>query len=236
MKPSSVSTSSATAMHGRCSRPLHARPTVSGSRLASPTSHCATPCWSRSSSPRSMSCRAAGPRQRSRLGIWRCSPSATAIPPDCGRRHQGWARPRAAGPLRVRHDRRRRGCGRRAPRCAPEGSLLPAVDAASSHRAPRRAVQRGRADQRRLRRGDVAEAMRRTPDEFADRFCLAGTPEEVAERIRADILPAGFEHVSLALSDAEIPRAWAGTDIPGRRTISQQVQLIADRLLSLLPA
>ena len=38
-------------------------------------------------------------------------------------------------------------------------------------------------------RGDVAEALRRTPDELADRFCLAGTPEEVAARISADILP-----------------------------------------------
>src|SRR6478609_2702173 len=32
-------------------------------------------------------------------------------------------------------------------------------------------------------RGDVADALRRTPDELADRFCVAGTPEEVAERI-----------------------------------------------------
>ena len=83
-------------------------------------------------------------------------------------------------------------------------------------------------------RGDVAEALRRTPDELADRFCIAGTPEEVAERIRRDILGAGFEHVALALADAEIPRAWAGVEIPGLPTLSEQVRLVADRVLPLV--
>lgn len=83
-------------------------------------------------------------------------------------------------------------------------------------------------------RGDVADALRRTPDELADRFCIAGTPEEVADRIRRDILPTRFNHISLALADAEIPRAWAGTEIPGLPTLSEQVKLIAQRLLPLL--
>jgi 5,10-methylenetetrahydromethanopterin reductase len=83
-------------------------------------------------------------------------------------------------------------------------------------------------------RGDVADALRRTPDELADRFCVAGTPEEVAERISREFLPAGFNHVSLALADAEIPRAWAGTEIPGLPTLSEQVRLIADRVIPLV--
>ena len=83
-------------------------------------------------------------------------------------------------------------------------------------------------------RGDVAEALRRTPDEIADRFCIAGTPEEVAERIRCDVFGAGFGHVALALADAEIPRAWAGVEIPGLPTLSEQVRLVADRVLPLL--
>jgi len=41
-------------------------------------------------------------------------------------------------------------------------------------------------------RGDVVDALRRTTDELADRFCIAGTPEEVAERINRDMLPVGF--------------------------------------------
>ena len=80
-------------------------------------------------------------------------------------------------------------------------------------------------------RGDVAEALRRTPDDLADRFCIAGTPEEVADRINREFLPAGFNHVALALADAEIPRAWAGIEIPGLPTLSEQVRLIAERVL-----
>jgi 5,10-methylenetetrahydromethanopterin reductase len=83
-------------------------------------------------------------------------------------------------------------------------------------------------------RGDVAEALRRTPDELADRFCIAGTPEEVAARIRDEIVPAGFNHVALALADAEIPRAWAGLEIGGLPTLSQQVELIGQRVQPLL--
>jgi 5,10-methylenetetrahydromethanopterin reductase len=85
-------------------------------------------------------------------------------------------------------------------------------------------------------RGDVAGALRLTPDDLADRFCIAGTPEEVAERIRADVLPAGFGHVALALADAEIPRVWAGLDIPGLPTLSEQVRLIGERVVPLLTA
>ena len=83
-------------------------------------------------------------------------------------------------------------------------------------------------------RGDVAKALRRTPPELADRFCVAGTPEEVADRINREFVPAGFNHVSLALADAEIPRAWAGLEIPGLPTLSEQVRLIADRVIPVM--
>jgi hypothetical protein len=38
-------------------------------------------------------------------------------------------------------------------------------------------------------------------------------------------------HVALALADAEIPCAWAGTEIPGLPTLSEQVKLIAERVI-----
>jgi 5,10-methylenetetrahydromethanopterin reductase len=83
-------------------------------------------------------------------------------------------------------------------------------------------------------RGDIAEALRRTSDEVADRFCIAGTPEEVAERIRRDVIGAGVRHVALALADAEIPRAWAGVEVQGVPSLSEQVRLVADRVLPLV--
>jgi len=83
-------------------------------------------------------------------------------------------------------------------------------------------------------RGDVDEALSLTSDEIGDRLSIAGTPEEVAERIRSDVFGAGFNHAVLALSDREIPRLWADTDIPGLPTLSEQVRLVAERVLPLL--
>ena len=48
--------------------------------------------------------------------------------------------------------------------------------------------------------GDVAEALRRTPDELADRFCIAGTPEDIVIGW-TDVLPSGINHIVLALTD-----------------------------------
>jgi 5,10-methylenetetrahydromethanopterin reductase len=58
----------------------------------------------------------------------------------------------------------------------------------------------------------------------------------VAKRVRTDIFDAGFNHVVLALADREIPRLWAGTEIPGLPTVSEQVRLIAERVLPLITA
>jgi 5,10-methylenetetrahydromethanopterin reductase len=79
-------------------------------------------------------------------------------------------------------------------------------------------------------RGDVAEALRRTPDELADRFCIAGTPEEIASRIRRDVLPSGINHVVLALTDRGLARDWAGVDIPDLPDLDHQVRLIGARI------
>lgn len=85
-------------------------------------------------------------------------------------------------------------------------------------------------------RGDVEEALSLTSDEIGDRLSIAGTPEEVAERVRTDIFGTGFNHVALALADREIPRVWAGTDIRGLPSLSEQVRLIAERVLPAVAA
>src|SRR5262249_17781603 len=40
-------------------------------------------------------------------------------------------------------------------------------------------------------RGDVSGALERTSAELADRFGIAGTPEEIVERLLDDVLPSG---------------------------------------------
>ena len=84
--------------------------------------------------------------------------------------------------------------------------------------------------------GDVAEALRRTPDELADRFCIAGTPEDIVDRIRSDVLPSGIDHVVLALTDRGLARDWAGLDLPDLPPLEDQVRLIGTRILPELSA
>ena len=47
--------------------------------------------------------------------------------------------------------------------------------------------------------GDVKGAIERFTPELAERLSLAGTPEEVVEKIKRDIAPAGVNHMILAL-------------------------------------
>jgi 5,10-methylenetetrahydromethanopterin reductase len=85
-------------------------------------------------------------------------------------------------------------------------------------------------------RGDVGEALAQTPDELADRFCIAGTPEQVADRIRADVLPSGIDHVVLALSDRRLVLDWAGIDLPALPSLGDQIRLIGERIAPALMA
>ena len=141
------------------------------------------------------------------------------------RRRPSRTRRRGARPVRVadgRGERRRR---RRAPAARLKAAFyLPSMPPAllERHGVP---FARSSRSAPRSRAATSPTALRLTPDDLVDRFCIAGTPEEVAERIRNEIVPAGFNHVALALADAEIPRAWAGVEIPGLPTLAEQVRL-----------
>jgi 5,10-methylenetetrahydromethanopterin reductase len=79
--------------------------------------------------------------------------------------------------------------------------------------------------------GDIAGAVERFSPEYAEKLSLAGTPEEIAEKINTDIKPAGVNHMILALSDAALVELFSGQEIPNVPTISEQLRLVADRLI-----
>ena len=115
----------------------------------------------------------------------------------------------------------------------PEGGLLSAVDAAGPARAARCLIP-GRSSRsvRRSRRGDVAARAAA----HAGRARSTGSASPARRRRSRSgsaprSCPAGFNHVALALADAEIPRAWAGIEIPGLPTLAEQVSLIAERVV-----
>jgi 5,10-methylenetetrahydromethanopterin reductase len=79
--------------------------------------------------------------------------------------------------------------------------------------------------------GDVAKAVELFSPEHAETLSLAGTPEEVVEKIKADIQPAGVNHMVLALSDAALVKVFSGEEVPGVPDINGQLRLVAERVM-----
>ena len=79
--------------------------------------------------------------------------------------------------------------------------------------------------------GDIAKAVELFKPEYAEKLSLAGTPEEVVEKIKTDIQPAGVNHMILALSDACLVKLFSGQDVPGVPDINGQLRLVAERVM-----
>ncbi len=79
--------------------------------------------------------------------------------------------------------------------------------------------------------GDVAGAVEKFAPELAERLSLAGTPEEVVEKIQRDIQPAGVDHMILALSDPHIVGLFSGEEPEGVPGVNDQLKLVAERVM-----
>jgi 5,10-methylenetetrahydromethanopterin reductase len=82
-----------------------------------------------------------------------------------------------------------------------------------------------------LGQGDVPKAVELFRPEFAEKLSVAGTPDEVVEKIRRDIQPSGVNHMVLALSDAPLVKAFSGEDVPNVPSVSEQLRLVAERVV-----
>jgi 5,10-methylenetetrahydromethanopterin reductase len=79
--------------------------------------------------------------------------------------------------------------------------------------------------------GDVAKAIEMFSPQQAEKLSVAGTPEECAEQIKRDVVPAGINHIILALADAPLVEFFSGQKIEGVPTITGQLRLAAERML-----
>ena len=79
--------------------------------------------------------------------------------------------------------------------------------------------------------GEIAKAVDLFKPEDAEKLSLAGTPDEVVEKIRSDIQPAGVNHMILALSDAGLVKLFSGEDVPHVPDINGQLRLVAEHVM-----
>jgi 5,10-methylenetetrahydromethanopterin reductase len=79
--------------------------------------------------------------------------------------------------------------------------------------------------------GDVKKAIELFTPDYVEKLSIAGTPEEVVEKIKADIQPAGVNHMILALSDAHLVEFFSGEKVDGVPDIPAQLRLVAERVI-----
>jgi 5,10-methylenetetrahydromethanopterin reductase len=85
-------------------------------------------------------------------------------------------------------------------------------------------------------RGDVERALELTTLEMGERLSIAGEPAEWIERLRDDVAPHGYDHVTLGLVDPSLVESWSGLRIDGLPDLAGQLELCATQVaLKLLP-
>lgn len=82
--------------------------------------------------------------------------------------------------------------------------------------------------------GDVPKALELTTPDLGEKFSVAGTPEEVVERLQRDIISTGVNHVIGAVVDPYLVKAFTGIDIPNAIDTHAQLRLMRDRVLPAL--
>ena len=82
--------------------------------------------------------------------------------------------------------------------------------------------------------GDVKKALDLTAPELAEKITIAGTPEEVVEKLQRNVLSTGINHVIAAITDRFLVKAFTGTDIDTCPDAKEQLKLIRDRVMPAL--
>jgi 5,10-methylenetetrahydromethanopterin reductase len=79
--------------------------------------------------------------------------------------------------------------------------------------------------------GDIKGAYEAFTPDYVEKLSVAGTPDEVVEKIRSDLEPAGVNHMILALSDPHLVKFFANEDVENVPDINGQLKLVADRVM-----
>ena len=80
--------------------------------------------------------------------------------------------------------------------------------------------------------GDVQRAIELTTPDLVATLSFSGTPEDVVEQIRQNVVPTGMKHVIFALCDPHLAEVWSGVGgYEGVPDLKGQLQLIHDRVM-----
>lgn len=78
--------------------------------------------------------------------------------------------------------------------------------------------------------GDVQGAINAMTPELAETLSVAGTPEEIVEKIKRDIEPSGVNHMVMCVTDSFLLKAFTGRDVDVP-DVKGQLQLVHDQVM-----
>ena len=148
------------------------------------------------------------------------------------RRREGRPRRRRPRQRRLGRDGRQRGqrrgqAGRPHPR-----RVLHLLDATRAARPPRHRCLRAGTGGRGARRAATSRRPSRSSSRTTPRSSASpGTPEEVVEKIKTDLEPAGVNHMIFSLADPALVKLFSGEDVPNVPDINGQLKLVAERVM-----
>jgi 5,10-methylenetetrahydromethanopterin reductase len=82
-----------------------------------------------------------------------------------------------------------------------------------------------------MNEGELAKSIELTSPELADKLSFSGTPEEVSDKIKAQLDGTGVNHYIAAITDADIVKAFTGQSVEGVATVDEQLRLLADEVM-----
>jgi 5,10-methylenetetrahydromethanopterin reductase len=85
-----------------------------------------------------------------------------------------------------------------------------------------------------FRRGEVERALALTTSVIGERLSIAGAPSDWVERIRADFVPHGYNHIALGLVDPYLVESWSGRRVSGLPDLASQLELFTGQVIPAL--
>ncbi|GAA4146136.1 LLM class flavin-dependent oxidoreductase [Actinomadura keratinilytica] len=79
--------------------------------------------------------------------------------------------------------------------------------------------------------GDLAKGIELTTPEITEKLSIAGTPEEVREKIERDIAPTGVNHMICAITDSALVKTFTGREVENVADVNTQLRLIAEEVM-----
>jgi 5,10-methylenetetrahydromethanopterin reductase len=82
-----------------------------------------------------------------------------------------------------------------------------------------------------MNEGELAKSIELTSPELADKLSFSGTPEEITDKIKAQLDGTGVNHYIAAITDADLVKAFTGQSVEGVATVDEQLRLLADEVM-----